>query len=171
MVGLDFGDRIERGCSTVVLCIVVLVLHPVLWCGVILDFTPSPRIEYIKTTLTQRYISEVLYPILLPYFQGLPVTTFQLDNLRTQVAHNVQALFLDHHIPLLLWPTRSPELSPIEHVWSLIGERLARHAATAVITYELWLHMEAAWADNPQQHIQILFHSMSRSVVAVIDRC
>ncbi|GFU81388.1 hypothetical protein TNCV_1380561 [Trichonephila clavipes] len=30
------------------------------------------------------------------------------------------------HMQLLPWPANSPDMSPIEHVWDLVGRRLAR---------------------------------------------
>lgn len=138
------------------------------WGGI--GFTSRTPLVRITGTLTsQRYISEVLQPVLLPYLQGLPAATFQQDNARPHIARNVQAFFLAHHIALLPWPACSPDLSPIEHVWSVIGERLARHDAPACTPDELWLRVEAAWAAIPQQQIQSLFYSMPRRVAAVID--
>jgi hypothetical protein len=32
----------------------------------------------------------------------------------------------DAHVPILPWPPRSPDLSPMEHVWDIIGRRLSR---------------------------------------------
>ncbi|GFW32501.1 transposable element Tcb1 transposase [Trichonephila clavipes] len=39
MVGFESGDTVERECSTAALCTITLVLHRVLWCGVVLDIT------------------------------------------------------------------------------------------------------------------------------------
>lgn len=66
MVGFKFGDIVERDCSTVVLCIAILVLHPVLWYGVVLTIGFHSRIlqVLITDTLTsQHYICEVLMVI------------------------------------------------------------------------------------------------------------
>ncbi|GFU76167.1 transposable element Tcb1 transposase [Trichonephila clavipes] len=40
----------------------------------------TPLIRIAGTLNSQRYISEVLEPVVLPYFQGLATAIFQQDN-------------------------------------------------------------------------------------------
>lgn len=99
---------------------------------------PFPETPSITGTHTSRhYTFEVLQPVFLPYLQNLSAATFQQDIARPHVARNIQAFFLTHHIELLHWPLRSLDLSPIEQVWSMTGERLVRHAALADTPAEL----------------------------------
>ncbi|EFN60293.1 Transposable element Tc1 transposase, partial [Camponotus floridanus] len=91
---------------------------------------------------------------------------FQQDNARPHVARNVQVFFLAQHILLLLWPTRSPDMSPIEHVWDVVTHRLAHYPSPA--TNELWTWIEVVWHAIPQEHIQHLFDSMLRRLEAFI---
>ncbi|UYV79831.1 hypothetical protein LAZ67_18000857 [Cordylochernes scorpioides] len=105
MVGFESGDTVERGCYTAALCTATLVLHRV---------------------LCQRYISEVLEPVVLPYLQGLPTAIFQQDNARPHVTRIVQKFFVNRQIELLPWPARSPDLSPIENMWSMVAQRLTQ---------------------------------------------
>ncbi|GFV48305.1 transposable element Tcb1 transposase [Trichonephila clavipes] len=58
--------------------------------------TPLVRIAY--TLNSQRYISEVLEPVVLPYLQGLATALFQQDNAQLHVARIVQRFFVDHQI-------------------------------------------------------------------------
>ncbi|GFS94013.1 transposable element Tcb1 transposase [Trichonephila clavipes] len=84
------------------------------WGGI--GFPCGTPFEHIAGTLnSQRYISEVLEPVVLPYIQRLLSVIFQQDNARPHVARNVQEFFSDHQIELLLWPACSPNLSPIEN--------------------------------------------------------
>ncbi|GFV02175.1 transposable element Tcb1 transposase [Trichonephila clavipes] len=52
---------------------------------------------------------------------GLVTAIFQEDNARPLVARIVQRLFVNHQIELLPWPARSPDLSPIENMWSMVA--------------------------------------------------
>ncbi|GFU79136.1 transposable element Tcb1 transposase [Trichonephila clavipes] len=68
----------------------------------------------------------------------------------------------------LPWPVYSPDMSPIEHVWDLVGWRLARDPCPAASKDELLLPIQAIWNYLLQEDIQNLFDSMPRRIVALI---
>ncbi|UYV67601.1 hypothetical protein LAZ67_5001346 [Cordylochernes scorpioides] len=86
----------------------------------------TPLVRIAGTLNSQRYISEVLEPVVLPYLQGLPTAIFQQDNERPHVARIFQRYFVNRQIELLPWPARSPDLSPIENMWSMVAHRLTQ---------------------------------------------
>ncbi|GFW57332.1 transposable element Tcb1 transposase [Trichonephila clavipes] len=104
-----------------------------------------------------------------PGIMGLATAIFQQDNARPRVARIVQRFFVNHQIELLLWPARSPDLSPIENMWSMVAQRLNQITPPAATPDQLWQRVEAAWFAVPQEHIQSLFESMPRCVAAVIS--
>ncbi|GFS98597.1 transposable element Tcb1 transposase [Trichonephila clavipes] len=93
----------------------------IVW-GVIGYHSRTPLVRIFGTLNSQRYISEVLEPVVLPYLQGLTTAIFQQDNARPHVPRIVQRLFVNHQIELLPWPARSPDLSPIENLWSMVAQ-------------------------------------------------
>ncbi|GFV35425.1 transposable element Tc1 transposase [Trichonephila clavipes] len=99
---------------------------------------------------------------------GLVTAIFQHDNAQPHVARIVQSFFVNHQIELLPWPTRSPDLLPIENMWSMVAQRLTQITPPAAIPDQLWQCVEAAWSAVPQKHIQSLYESMPRRVAAVI---
>ncbi|GFV00698.1 transposable element Tcb1 transposase [Trichonephila clavipes] len=129
----------------------------------------TPLVRIAGTLNSQRYISEVLEPVVLPYLQGLVTAIFQQDNARPHVTRIVQRLFVNHQIELLPWPARSPDLSPIENMRSMIAQRLIQITPPAATPGQLWQRVEAAWSAVPHEHIQGLFESMPRRVAAVIS--
>ncbi|GFY02913.1 transposable element Tcb1 transposase [Trichonephila clavipes] len=132
--------------------------------------TSSVRIA--GTLNSQRYISEVLEPVVLPSLpSGLETQPylFQHDNARPHVARIVQRFFVNHQIELLPWPARSPDLSPIENMWSMVAQRLTQITPPAATPDQFWQRVEAAWSAVPQEYIQSLFESMPRRVAAVIS--
>ncbi|GFV60598.1 transposable element Tcb1 transposase [Trichonephila clavipes] len=82
----------------------------------------TPLIRIAGTLNSQRYISEVLETVVLPYFQGLATAIFQQDNARPHVARIVQRFFVNYQNELLPWLARSPNLSPIENMWSMVAQ-------------------------------------------------
>ncbi|GFW64080.1 transposable element Tcb1 transposase [Trichonephila clavipes] len=129
----------------------------------------TPLVRIAGTLNSQRYISEVLEPVVLPYVQGLVTAIFQQDNARPHVARIVQRFFVNHQVELLSWPARSLDLSPIENMWSMASERLTQITTPAATPDQLWQREEAAWSAVPQEHIQSIFESMPRRLAAVIS--
>ncbi|GFX47490.1 transposable element Tcb1 transposase [Trichonephila clavipes] len=82
----------------------------------------TPLLRIAGTLNSQRYISEVLESVGLPYLQGMATAIFQPDNARPYVARIVQRFFVNHQIELLPWPAHSPDLSPIENMWSMVAQ-------------------------------------------------
>ncbi|GFY35312.1 transposable element Tcb1 transposase [Trichonephila clavipes] len=128
-----------------------------------------PLVRIAGTLNSQRYISEVLEPDVLPYLQGLSTAIFHLDNAWPHVARIVQRFFDNHQIELLPWPAHSPDLSPIENMCSMVAQRLTQMTPPAATPDQLWQRVEAAWSAVPQEHIQSLFELMPRRVAAVIS--
>ncbi|KAJ8888465.1 hypothetical protein PR048_007955 [Dryococelus australis] len=85
-----------------------------------------------------RYIREVLESKVLPVLQASPHDIFQQDNARPHVTRNVQAFFNERRVPLLPWPAHSPDMSPIKHVWDMVG----RHGPPATTVDALWTRIQ-----------------------------
>ncbi|UYV70741.1 ITP [Cordylochernes scorpioides] len=90
--------------------------------GAIAYDSRSPLLRIQGTMTAQRYVDDVLRPVTLPYLQGVPNDLYQQDNARQHTARISQQALQD--VQMLPWPPYSPDLSPIEHVWDIIGRRL-----------------------------------------------
>ncbi|KFM71866.1 Transposable element Tcb1 transposase, partial [Stegodyphus mimosarum] len=157
------GERMLNSC----------VMHPhtgpapgiMVWDGIGYH-SRTPLVHVAGTLNRQRYISEVLEPVVLPYLQVLPTVIFQQDNVQLHVARIAQGFFVNRQIELLPWPARSPDLSPIENMLSMVAERLTQITSQAATPDQLWQRVEAAWSAVPQEDIQSLFELMPRYVCA-----
>ncbi|GFY36546.1 transposable element Tcb1 transposase [Trichonephila clavipes] len=91
------------------------------WRGILYHYR-TPLVCIAGTLNSQRYIFDVLEPVVLPYLQGLATAIYQQDNARPHMARIVQRFFVNHQIELLPWPARSLDLSPIENMWSMVAQ-------------------------------------------------
>ncbi|UYV82352.1 hypothetical protein LAZ67_21001769 [Cordylochernes scorpioides] len=133
--------------------------------GAIAYDSRSPLLRIQGTMTAQRYVDDVLRPVTLPYLQGVPNALYQQDNARPHTARISQQALQD--VQMLPWPPYSPDLSPIEHVWDIIGRRL--HALPQSRSEdELWQMVEREWNAIPQDAIRTLIDSLPRRVAACI---
>ncbi|UYV75616.1 hypothetical protein LAZ67_13000750 [Cordylochernes scorpioides] len=103
--------------------------------GAIAYDSRSPLLRIQGTMTAQRYVDDVLRQVTLPYLQGVPNALYQQDKARPHTARISQQALQD--VQMLPWPPYSPDLSPIEHVWDIIGRRL--HALPQPRSeHELW---------------------------------
>ncbi|GFX58191.1 transposable element Tcb2 transposase [Trichonephila clavipes] len=58
---------------------------------------------------------DILQPHVLPFMQRIPAAVLQQDNVRSHTARVSQDGL--RTVTTLPCPTRSPDLSPIEHIW------------------------------------------------------
>ena len=63
-------------------------------------------------------------------------------------------------IETLEWPARSPDLSPIQHLWNMIGHNLSRLPCPPGKLDELWHAVRRIWMSVPQYDIDNLILSM-----------
>ncbi|UYV66530.1 Transposase [Cordylochernes scorpioides] len=133
--------------------------------GAIAYDSRSPLFRIQGTMTAQRYVDDVLRPVTLPYLQGVPNALYQQDNARPHTARISQQALQD--VQMLPWPPYSPDLSPIEHVWDIIGRRL--HALPQPRSEdELWQMVEREWRAIPQDAFRTLIDSLPRRVAACI---
>ncbi|UYV69117.1 VRK1 [Cordylochernes scorpioides] len=136
--------------------------------GAIAYDSRSPLLRIQGTMTAQRYVDDVLRPVTLPYLQGVPNALYQQDNARPHTASISQQALQD--VQMLPWPPYSPDLSPIEHVWDIIGRRL--HALPQPRSEdELWQMVERECRAIPQDAIRTLIDSLPRRVAACIAVC
>ncbi|GFY36868.1 transposable element Tcb1 transposase [Trichonephila clavipes] len=109
----------------------------------------------------QRYVQNVLRPVAIPYLQRLPNAIFQQYNARPHTARISQHTL--RGVQMLPWPAYSPDLSPIEHVWDVIGRRLQTLPLPRT-NDQLWQMAEREWRSIPQNTIHTLIDSVPRRV-------
>ncbi|UYV84072.1 hypothetical protein LAZ67_X001075 [Cordylochernes scorpioides] len=122
--------------------------------GAIAYDSRSPLLRIQGTMTAQRYVDDVLRPVTLPYLQGVPNALYQQDNARPHTARISQQALQD--VQMLPWPPYSPDLSPIEHVWDIIGRRL--HALPQPRSED------ELWQMAPMDDLKLLIINLSAEV-------
>ena len=113
----------------------------------------------------------ILEASVVSHFDNHPLNTrpvFMDDNTRPHRARVVTDYLRDESITTLPWPTRSPDLNPIEHIWNIIGRRVRERTPPAQTLNELEQTLHQEWQRLTQVQIRRLVGSMRRRLAAVI---
>ena len=68
----------------------------------------------------------------------------------------------------LMWPSNSPDLNPLENIWSYIKQQLNAYEERPSNLDELWKRIQTIWENIPLKQLQTLAHSMPKRVREVI---
>lgn len=163
----DHRLRVWRGRGQRSQSAFVLQRHTAITPGVMvwgaISYDSRSSLVILRTSLTaQRYVDTILRPVALPFMARHPGASFQQDNARPHTAH----ISLDclRAVDTLPWPARSPDLSPIEHVWDMVGRQIRAPQNIADLEQQLM----NAWQNVSQDDIRNLYHSLARRIQACI---
>lgn len=127
----------------------------------------TPLVHVAGALTGIRYRDEILQPHVIPHINangGL----FQHDNARPHVARVCQEFLQRNQVNTLPWPARSPDLSPIEHLWDDLDRRVRRRNPPPQTLPQLLVALQQEWQNIPQRVVQRLIASMRRRCQAVI---
>ncbi len=136
------------------------------WAGFCMKGTTS--LFCFQTIMTGNFYVEILQkhlPEVKQLFRGRWV--WQQDN-DPKHTSRVAKKFLQENVPEVLdWPSNSPDLNPIENLWSIVKTRVERRMPKNC--HELELFMMEEWANIPQTILMNLVNSMPKRCQAIID--
>ena len=90
----------------------------------------------------------------------------QQDNATPHTAQIVRRTLEELGVAILPWPSKSPDLNPIEHVWDFLGRRVGAKGVQSL--QELTTRLQQEWVSIPQQYLDNLVLSMPRHIGEVI---
>jgi hypothetical protein len=97
---------------------------------------------------------------------------FQHDNDPKHTAKVIKRYLNSIHITdaegtLLYWPSQSPDLNPIEHMWAYLKAQLSKYPTRPKSCRELWKRISVEWYRIPVEFCRDLIRSMPRRLQAV----
>jgi transposase len=91
---------------------------------------------------------------------------YQQDNDPKHTAALTRKFFAENGIELLKWPSQSPDLNPIEHLWAYVKQELRNKRFRNKA--ELWEKVQEIWYGISPELCKKLVHFMPRRMEAVI---
>ena len=132
------------------------------WGAINADF--KSELVVIDGNLTaQRYVNEVLRPILLPLLNGhggRNQMTFQHDNATPHSARLTRQFLADSGVNVMQWPAMSPDMNCIKHLWDILGRRVSQHVPRPETREQLIEVLQHYWNVLPPRDIHALVMSM-----------
>jgi hypothetical protein len=139
------------------------------WAG---DLGP---LVFIDGNMNQESYIDVLSQYYIPWVLDLyknedKMFTFQEDNATCHTGAYAKWWKRSHSMNVMeKWPAQSPDLNPIEHVWSELARKLRRRKNLIYNTEDLRRELLLAWENIDVEFTAKLIESMPRRCQAVID--
>lgn len=131
----------------------------------------TPLVVIDGNLTARKYRENVLAPHVVPLLRTHGViTTLQQDNARPHVAReNIQFLQQQQVDFIPDWPSKSPDMNPIEHLWDNLDRRVRRRPIPPANVNGLRIALQEEWNNIPQAEINKLVNSMRNRCAAVVN--
>ncbi|GFV68321.1 transposable element Tcb1 transposase [Trichonephila clavipes] len=138
------------------------------WGGIILGSRTDLHVQSVTMT-GHIYRDDILEQHVRLFRGGMGAEfLFRDDNARPHRANIVDECLQSEDITRMDWPAYLPDLNPIEHVWDMLGRRIATRQPPPTCLLELRRVLLHEWCNIPQDQIGNLILSMHRRCKACI---
>ena len=125
------------------------------------------KLHFIEGNMNSNMYSEILQQSMIPSLQKLGSrAVFQHDNDSKHTSKTTNAL-LKLIVKVMDWPSMSPDLNPIEHLWGILKRKVEVRKVSNI--HQLCDVVMEEWKSIPVATSEALVNSMPRRVKAVLD--
>lgn len=135
------------------------------------SFSGTLPVAWISTKMNSNDYVELLEIALGSHADDLMGSDiiFQQDNAPIHTSRVTKAFLEGKDIPLLDWPSCSPDLNPIENLWGWLVRRVYGNGRQYNTVQELKSAIRGAWAEIPITLLQTLAMSMKSRLIEVLE--
>ncbi|RPA81605.1 hypothetical protein BJ508DRAFT_195184, partial [Ascobolus immersus RN42] len=137
-----------------------------------LVFLEKPEGATRNSVTAQRYIDEVLRPVLIPFWTEMCEergwAEVVEDNCRIHTAKISKAFRAQWGLESMLWPAASPDLNPIENVWALLKLKVAQLNPRPRSVPELKIALTRIWDELDPSTFDPYIDSMAKRVMLCV---
>lgn len=134
------------------------------------SFKGKLPLAWITTKMKSEDYVEMLEISLIEHGEALmgPDFVFQQDNAAIHNSKLAKAWFSDRNIEVLEWPACSPDLNPIENLWSILARRVYENGKQFDNVNMLKRRIRECWQQIDQETMEKLILSMKSRLIEVI---
>lgn len=94
----------------------------------------------------------------------------QQDNASVHTSKYTMQWMESKNITVMSWPARSPDLSPIENLWSVVARRLYSGGKEYKTIYELSEAIDLEFKDISKNYVDTLYDSIPSRLIEVVAK-
>ncbi len=133
-------------------------LHECCWCR---------ELHFIDGIMNSQMYCSILKEKMLPSLRALGRRAlFQHDNDPKHTSKATVGFLKKNRVKVIQWPSMSPDLNPIEHLWGILKRQIEHHSPSSIQSLKEVILEE--WKKIDLAKCRQLVHSMPRSLGAVI---
>ncbi|KAJ1299806.1 hypothetical protein OPQ81_000705 [Rhizoctonia solani] len=126
------------------------------------------RLHRIQGTMNAAIFTDILKDALVGTLSDRKLRPrsliFQRDNDPKHKSKMASGFLKSIHLPVLPWPSNSPDMNIIEHVWSYLDRKVRSRTILPNSEDNLWVTLKEEWENIDEILIKNLYHSMPRRV-------
>jgi len=129
-------------------------------------------LQFVSKRMRAQDYTDILDTGLLSFLAQNPQVNyeFQQDNASIHTANHTEEWMTDNGVVSMDWPSRSPDLNPIENLWGILVREVYKNqrqfSSVADLKVAIWL----AWNSLDPNVLQNLVSSMPNRIFQVINR-